>query len=362
MSKVMSRAMLSAKSMSAVRVSFPRLRAALALAGLGVSFGAVASPDGPAPAGPCDSGLVQFGNYRMQTRLFYPEDEGVTADFSTELQRHFSDILQPLSMQVPQAANEAAIRHAYLSHQARHLHITEDNTFISGVTALGVIFPDLTQVAGAVAVKRVTIEAAEQQLTTDNIVPAEQADMLAAWIAQPETEDVFKQWQSAATVTVAFFGQVNGKEQLIGRISLAPDAMANYSDLLSQQVFGLWQKASEQACIPHSHPQAASDPDCFFTTASVHCLGLQDDCWELTTLRRFRDNYLLSNEAGRQRVAQYYAIAPAIVRHIQQQANAQSRWLRVYWGGVLPSAILARLGLHKAAMHWYSRLVRQLSS
>ncbi|WP_333607011.1 CFI-box-CTERM domain-containing protein, partial [Arsukibacterium sp.] len=289
-------------------------------------------------------------------------DEAVSADFTSELQRHFSDILQPLTMQVPQAANEATIRNAYLSHLSRHKHLTEEDTFFSYVTALRVVFPDRTQVAGAVAVKRVSIELGEQKLSTERIVPADQANMLAAWIAQPETLDVFKQWQSTASVNVAFFGQVNDKEQLIGRISLPPDAIANYVDALSQQVYDLWEKAGAQGCIPHSHQQYSDDLDCFFTTASVHCLGLQDDCWELTTLRRFRDNYLLSNEPGKALVAQYYAIAPVIVRHIQQQADARSRWLRVYWGGVLPSAILARLGLHKAAMHWYSRLVRQLST
>lgn len=38
---------------------------------------------------------------------------------------------------------------------------------------------------------------------------------------------------------------------------------------------------------------------CFITTAACELRGLPDDCRELTTLRRFRDEVLLSSQEGR---------------------------------------------------------------
>lgn len=43
-------------------------------------------------------------------------------------------------------------------------------------------------------------------------------------------------------------------------------------------------------------------------------MGLPDDCYELTVLRGFRDNYLKNRENGAQDIADYYRNAPQIVR------------------------------------------------
>ena len=55
---------------------------------------------------------------------------------------------------------------------------------------------------------------------------------------------------------------------------------------------------------------------CFLTSACVEYLSKPDDCEELTTLRKFRDNYMKSTENGKRLVEKYYEIAPEIVNRI----------------------------------------------
>jgi hypothetical protein len=57
---------------------------------------------------------------------------------------------------------------------------------------------------------------------------------------------------------------------------------------------------------------------CFLTTACVQYAGLQDDCYELTVLRQFRDNYLLALPNGQAMFDEYYRVAPSIVDAIEQ--------------------------------------------
>jgi len=100
------------------------------------------------------------------------------------------------------------------------------------------------------------------------------------------------------------------------------------------------------------------DPGCFLTTAVCGCIGLSDDCWELITLRKFRDNYLMKTQAGRRQVEEYYAIAPIIVNRINAKNNSKFLYLLMYWRYVLPSAILVKIGCRKQAHSIYYSLVK----
>ncbi len=99
---------------------------------------------------------------------------------------------------------------------------------------------------------------------------------------------------------------------------------------------------------------------CFFTTAASLTLGLGDDCWELRTLRRLRDGPLSQTADGRALTARYYLEAPHLVAAIDRRADAATVWLRSYWSHVLPCAVLAHLGLNRAAVAHYSRLFAKL--
>ncbi|MBQ9986102.1 MAG: hypothetical protein IJP38_07315 [Oscillospiraceae bacterium] len=55
---------------------------------------------------------------------------------------------------------------------------------------------------------------------------------------------------------------------------------------------------------------------CFLTTACCQYKNLPDDCYELTVLRKFRDEYLMNTKDGKELVEKYYEIAPGIVEKI----------------------------------------------
>lgn len=115
--------------------------------------------------------------------------------------------------------------------------------------------------------------------------------------------------------------------------------------------------------VPRSAPpsrHAEAMLPCFFTTAACETVGLADDCWELRTLRKFRDGPMQSMPGGSEDVATYYVEAPGIVRAISQRPDADTIWLSTYWFSILPAAIAARLGADKIARKIYSRTMEHM--
>ncbi|MCP2729229.1 eCIS core domain-containing protein [Limnofasciculus baicalensis] len=88
----------------------------------------------------------------------------------------------------------------------------------------------------------------------------------------------------------------------------------------------VWNEAAEEhelVPIPTIRDSNYRPSKCFLTTACVEYLGLSDDCEELTTLRRFRDTYLLSKSNGKDLVELYYEHSPKIVAAIHEQENKE---------------------------------------
>ncbi|MCD8105983.1 MAG: hypothetical protein LUF35_13560 [Lachnospiraceae bacterium] len=103
---------------------------------------------------------------------------------------------------------------------------------------------------------------------------------------------------------------------------------------LSEKLVESWKEA-----FPKSNIQAAEYATiesgfhktwCYITTAVCRAFGKPDDCYELTTLREYRDTYLAESPGGAELILEYYDKAPSIVKHIDQQPDAcdiyQSIW------------------------------------
>lgn len=60
---------------------------------------------------------------------------------------------------------------------------------------------------------------------------------------------------------------------------------------------------------------------CYLTTAMCDILGKDDDCYELESLRFFRDNILLKTKAGKDIVDEYYIVAPEISSKLRSHIN-----------------------------------------
>lgn len=77
-------------------------------------------------------------------------------------------------------------------------------------------------------------------------------------------------------------------------------------------------------------PKIETDEICFLTTACVEYFKKPDDCYELTTLRRYRDEFLKSTSSGQQLVNEYYLIAPKIVKKINDSENRDEYYQYIF--------------------------------
>ncbi|HEX5551609.1 MAG TPA: CFI-box-CTERM domain-containing protein [Chitinophagaceae bacterium] len=94
-----------------------------------------------------------------------------------------------------------------------------------------------------------------------------------------------------------------------------------YGRIHRNAVEGVLRKVAEQE---------KNKRNCYLTTACIESKGLQDDCEELTVLRKFRDNYLLNKEDGSLLIAIYYKYAPQIVRAIKRREDEQDILAGIY--------------------------------
>lgn len=99
------------------------------------------------------------------------------------------------------------------------------------------------------------------------------------------------------------------------RTFVLPPLKSELSDEdLDQVAGGNWIESSNS--IP--------EPDCFLTSATCRTLAKGDNCEELNTLRRFRDNWLKKQTYGPELIEEYYHIAPGIVEEIRKREDSHS--------------------------------------
>lgn len=67
-----------------------------------------------------------------------------------------------------------------------------------------------------------------------------------------------------------------------------------------------------------------SGSGCFLTTAVCELLGKEDNCYELKTLREFRDSVLLKNIEGKKLVEEYYSMAPEIAIRLKMNQEREA--------------------------------------
>jgi hypothetical protein len=100
--------------------------------------------------------------------------------------------------------------------------------------------------------------------------------------------------------------------------------------------------------------------NCFLTTACTRARGLPDDCFELETLRAFRDDYLLRQPGGSAVVEAYYDLAPRILEAIESRTDPDARFEQLYDELVAPCVRLIVSGKERAAVELYTETVRAL--
>jgi len=146
--------------------------------------------------------------------------------------------------------------------------------------------------------------------------------------------------------------ELPGKEQC--RFSLDGETLRAALDWASARQVELAQVYAEDQCTP---PPGG----CFITTACCEALGLDDDCFELRALRRYRDEVLARRPGGTADIATYYAVAPLILARLPRSTRA-TLLRALYARFILPAAIAASLGLNTLAYRLYARMLGDLVS
>lgn len=150
---------------------------------------------------------------------------------------------------------------------------------------------------------------------------------------------------ASVTITVS-----NGGAQLFA-IELKSNGFAEATEFMRAQQARLEQLEKSKQC--------QGIDDCFLTTACCELIGLDDDCFELRSLRAFRDGPLGAMPGGKDDIARYYRQAPLILAEMSRRGDSR-RLLRLYATHILPSAMAARLGLNRLARGLYTDMMRRL--
>jgi hypothetical protein len=100
---------------------------------------------------------------------------------------------------------------------------------------------------------------------------------------------------------------------------------------------------------------------CFITSACVSAMNLPDNCYELETLRAFRDNVLLTDDSGKKLVKKYYKIAPEIVSMIDKDSKRKEIYRKVY-AEIKNIVSLIEQKKKSEAIREYSKIVDNLQS
>lgn len=106
---------------------------------------------------------------------------------------------------------------------------------------------------------------------------------------------------------------------------------------------------------------ASDDDDCYITTAMCRDTGKPDDCAELQSLRRYRDEVMLNDSEGRRLVEEYYSKAPKIVSLINQDPDHYQIYQMLRERYITPAAKAADAGENAKALELYKAMVESLS-
>jgi hypothetical protein len=121
-----------------------------------------------------------------------------------------------------------------------------------------------------------------------------------------------------------------------------------------------WASERQKALAELAADDKCNPPEgCFITSACCGMLGLDDRCFELRALRRYRDQVLAERPAGRAAIERYYELAPLILARLSEETRAR-RLLSIYLRYILPSALAASLGLNALTYRLYARMMEEL--
>ena len=104
-----------------------------------------------------------------------------------------------------------------------------------------------------------------------------------------------------------------------------------------------------------------SSGGCYLTTACTEAMDLPDNCYELETMRAFRDGYLTHEvNNGKEIIEEYYTVAPEIVTAVNTQCDSKDIWRKLYYDEILPCVDLINSSRYEDALIRYQNITDSL--
>ena len=134
---------------------------------------------------------------------------------------------------------------------------------------------------------------------------------------------------------------------------------------LTKRMVDVWNEKLPEQKIGHSTYEGIKGGFkkglfCYITTAVCRSMNKPDDCYELNTLRAYRDGYLSESEGGHEIVEEYYNIAPTIVKRIDRQENADDIYRSIWEKYLSPCISLIEENRNEECKDLYISMVRRL--
>jgi len=134
---------------------------------------------------------------------------------------------------------------------------------------------------------------------------------------------------------------------------------------LAECIIARWNKAFKNTNVSLSDYKSIDSgfkrKMCYITTAVCDSFDKPDDCYELTTLRRFRDEYMASSEEGVKLIEEYYEKAPRIVQTINTRADAADVYRMLFDTYINPCICMIETGKMEECLLHYKKMVEKLS-
>ncbi len=134
---------------------------------------------------------------------------------------------------------------------------------------------------------------------------------------------------------------------------------------LTERMVARWNEKMPEYKIGHSTYESIRNGFkkgifCYITTAVCRSMDKPDDCYELNTLRTYRDGYLSETEEGRRIIEEYYNIAPTIVKRIDRQENADEVYHGIWENYLKPCIRLIEENKKEDCKELYTAMVHSL--
>jgi len=99
---------------------------------------------------------------------------------------------------------------------------------------------------------------------------------------------------------------------------------------------------------------------CFITTAVCSNSNKPDNCYELISFRKFRDEWLVNQYGGKKLVDEYYRIAPVIVDNINKLPNKENIYTNIWYQYLSNCLNLIESNQYNECKNEYIRMVNEL--